>query len=104
MTSNDDARSMLEELKKTNFQISENINVSVLFEKLLLEPLSRVQKDIYFILDGLDEADISTVDKMDLHWPLRNEDFALHSSPTSSTRYVLVSRPDISILFLTAPT
>ena len=59
-----DARTVLEKLKSKGFQITDNLGIGYLFEKLLLDPL-RDTPEIYIILDGLDEADMITQDHTD---------------------------------------
>lgn len=58
----DRARSMLESLRKKKFPIEDELGLSFLFEKLLSEPLGTTQKDTFIVLDGLDEADLTTPD------------------------------------------
>lgn len=86
------ARSVLEALKRKDFRITENLGVAFLFEKLLLEPLRGTQKEIYIILDGLDEADVTQDESdpsamPDLHVLLK----CLSKLP--STRLLFISRP-----------
>lgn len=91
-------RYALESLKRKNFVISDSLGVAYLFEKLILDALRTCQKDVYIVIDGLDEADRTTVDKSDrletpeLHILLKCL-LKLHSS-----RILIISRPiaDIS--------
>ena len=54
-----EARSILEPLQRTQFQINEKLPVSFLCERLLSEPSRHTKDEIYVIIDGLDEADSS---------------------------------------------
>lgn len=90
------ARSMLDELKRKDFEISDNVGVLFLFEKLLLEPLRRSQKDIYIVLDGLDEADISTVDKADRTNLAEMKILLSNLARLPSSRLLFVSRPQVA--------
>ena len=47
-------RVILESLKSKAFCIDNNLGVSFLFEKLLLEPLCTTHKEVFIIVDGLD--------------------------------------------------
>ena len=91
------ARSVLEALKHKDFRISKNLGVAFLFEKLLLEPLRGTTKEIYIILDGLDEADVSHDESdpsavmPDLHILLK----CLSKLP--STRLLFISRPSANV-------
>ena len=59
------AHSILHALKRKGFGISENQEVDFLVEKLLLDPLRGTRKEIYIILDGVDEADMITANQFD---------------------------------------
>ena len=48
-------RSALERIKDTGFSITVESDVSVLCNTLIRDPLSHVHKDIFLVLDGLDE-------------------------------------------------
>ena len=52
------ARSALEDLKLRNIKIDNNLPIRYLAEKMLLEPLRGTQKDVFIVLDGMDEADL----------------------------------------------
>ena len=91
---NEAGRETLEELKKRDFRITEDLDVSFLFEKLLVTPLQCNQKDVYIVLDGLDEADTTTEDvsgRVELHILLT----CLTKLP--STRLLFISRPSANI-------
>ena len=94
---NEAGRDTLENLKRRDFRITEDLGVSFLFEKLLLAPLQRTQKDVYIVLDGLDEADTTTEDISD-----RSGRAELHILLTclarlSSSRLLFISRPSANI-------
>jgi tetratricopeptide (TPR) repeat protein len=89
-------RSILEALKHKDFRITENLGVAFLFEKLLLEPLRGTSKEIYIILDGLDEADFTQDESdpsalPDLHILLKC------LSKLKSTRLLFISRPNANV-------
>jgi pentatricopeptide repeat protein len=93
---NKDARKALEKLKSEGFQITADLGIRYLFEKLLLKPLQSVQ-EIYVVLDGLDEADDLTLDRTD---PAGRPDLevlleCLASIP--SLRLLCISRPSAKI-------
>jgi hypothetical protein len=56
------AGTILEALKKEQFLAMTNAPIPLLFTKLIEEPFKYVTQDIYIILDGLDEADTTTMD------------------------------------------
>jgi len=90
-------RSMLESLRTQGFRIDDDISVGFLFEKLLLEPVCCTKREIFVIVDGLDEADLTTVDETD-----RNERPAMNIflkclTKLPSTRLLFLSRPSANI-------
>jgi tetratricopeptide (TPR) repeat protein len=90
-------RSVLEALRTQGFRISDDLGVSFLFEKLLRDPLRLTKKEIFIIVDGLDEADLTTLDETD-----RSERpemrILLHClTKLSSTRLLFLSRPAANI-------
>lgn len=90
---NNAARVILEKLKSKGFQITNDLCIEYLFEKLLLDPL-RSTPEIYIVLDGLDEADLDIQDvneKPELHVLLK----CLAELP--STRFLCISRPEANI-------
>lgn len=91
------ARSLLEALRCKDFPINDTLSVGFLFEKLLKEPLSQTSKDVFIILDGLDEADRTDLDCSER--PPRPEvDILLkHLASLSSARLLLISRPEAAI-------
>lgn len=96
MKRDDNVYSGLKKLKKEGFQLSENIAICFLFEKLQLEPLNRSQKDIYIVLDGLDEADISVLDKPEHVDRTEMEILLSNLTRLPSSRLLFVSRPHIA--------
>src|ERR1700738_2509385 len=52
-----DARSVLDSLRCKELPIDDNVGVGCLFDNLLLEPLSKTEKQVFIVLDGLDELD-----------------------------------------------
>ena len=93
---NKTARSVLENLKSKGFQISENLDIGYLFEKLLLDPL-QTTKDIYIILDGLDEADMITQDHTDPSGKPELHVLLTCLARLPSTRLLCISRPNANI-------
>jgi tetratricopeptide (TPR) repeat protein len=85
-------RAVLEALKSRDFRISDGLEVGLLFEKLLLEPLQRAQKDVYIILDGLDEADSDETERKRLRELLT----CLTRLPSSRLLFISRPSPDIS--------
>ena len=90
------ARTVLETLKSKGFQVTDNLGIGYLFEKLLLDPLRNIQ-EIYIVLDGLDEADMTTQDYTDRTG--RPEMHILLSclAKLPSTRLLCISRPSAKI-------
>ena len=97
---NSRARSALEDLKKSGFQIEEKVGVRHLFVKLLQAPLSHMDKDIYIILDGLDEADNTSLDDVETRPQRRQLNILIECITSLFARTLFISRPsgDIQIL------
>ena len=88
------ANAAIKELKSHGFQISDDLGIGYLFKMLLLGPMQTNNKDIFLVLDGLDEADTESQDlsgKPELHVLLN----ALSELPF--TRLLCVSRPSADI-------
>ena len=88
------ANAAIKELKSHGFQISDDLGIGYLFKMLLLGPMQTNDKDIFLVLDGLDEADTESQDlsgKPELHVLLN----ALSELPF--TRLLCVSRPSADI-------
>jgi tetratricopeptide (TPR) repeat protein len=91
------ARSVLQELKEKDFQICDSLGIGYLFEKILLEPLQCTQKEIYIIIDGLDEANTTDCHNSD-HSPEPDLHVLLASlAKLPATRLLFVSRPSSNI-------
>ena len=88
------ANAAVNELKSHGFQISDDLGIGYLFERLLSGPMRSNDKDVFLVLDGLDEADTESQDlsgKPELHVLLN----ALSELPF--TRLLCVSRPSADI-------
>ena len=93
-----DKRSDLEELKRTGFDLEKKMGINFLFEKLVKTPLSGSQKDIYIIIDGLDEAEYNIRDDIESKPQLDILIECLANLPRC--RLLVVSRPPSDILRL----
>ena len=90
---NNEVRPSLEDLRKRKL-VLDQVGIGFLFQKLL-EELS--QRDIYVILDGLDEADHTTVDET-ARVPRPEIEILLNCLSTlPSVRMLFVSRPNFDI-------
>ena len=87
-----EARSALDELRKTHFGIDQNIGIRFLFTKLLQEPLQQMAKDWFLVLDGLDEADSAAQDVVELRPEIDIFLNCLIRLPFA--RILMLSRPD----------
>ena len=85
--------SVLHELKRKGFGISENQEVDFLLEKLLLDPLRSTRKEIYIILDGVDEADMITSNKLDRSGTPEMHVLLRSLTKIPSVRLLFISRP-----------
>jgi tetratricopeptide (TPR) repeat protein len=92
------ARSILEVLKNKDFRISEDLGIGYLFEKILLEPLRSSEKDIYIVIDGLDEADYTSSHSSNYSSEPDLNVLLGSLAKLPSTRLLLVSRPSANIL------
>jgi tetratricopeptide (TPR) repeat protein len=86
------AQEALEKLKSRGFQITPDIGIGYLFEKLLLDALSSTQ-EVYIVLDGLDEADDVTPDHTDPAGRPELHVFLACLAKVSSVRLLCISRP-----------
>lgn len=94
---NCDARFALQELKNKDFKIDENLGIGFLFKKLLREPLLRTKNDVYIILDGLDEAELTTIDSAG-RTPRPEMDILIEClANLPRTRLLFISRPNADI-------
>ena len=89
------ARSVLEALKKAQFPISPNTSIRLLFTKLIAEPLKCVSQDVYIILDGLDEADTVTMDAYEMREEVKILIECLGSLKTA--HILFISPPEVSL-------
>src|SRR5277367_5173952 len=91
-----DVRLSLDLLRRNGLAIDDNIGVGLLFDRLIRDPLNKANKEIFIVLDGLDEAD-SALDTIER--PSRPEmDILLeHLASLPMIRLLLVSRPDADI-------
>jgi tetratricopeptide (TPR) repeat protein len=88
------ASKALKELNSHGFQISDDIGIGYLFEILLLGPMQTNDKQIFMVLDGLDEADTQVHDRsgrLEVHVLLK----ALSELPLA--RILCISRPSADI-------
>ena len=93
---NDAARKALENLKSKGFQVTPDLGIGFLFEKLLLDPLKSTQ-EIYIVLDGLDEADDATQDHTDPAGRPEFHIFLACLARVPSIRLLCISRPNANI-------
>ena len=84
-------RQSLEQLRMDGFVVKDELGISYLFEKLILEPLSSCRRPIYVIVDGVDEVDL----KKDPRDPYRDSSQILFDC--------LYRMPSSRILFLSRP-
>ena len=87
------ALSSLDALRTKDFKIDENAAVGFLVEKLLQEPLSRTNNEVFIIIDGVDEADWATVDIGDRQPRPEMETLVRYIGNIPSIRLLFVSRP-----------
>jgi NACHT domain len=88
------AKSYLERIRTLQFGTEESIGIHLLFRSLVQEPLNSVRKDVYLIIDALDEADNDACDPVEGESELS---ILLHClvelSVSSSLRFLLLTRP-----------
>jgi len=88
-----DVRSGLESLKRAMFSITNESDISAAFSKLLHEPLSRTAKDIFIVLDGIDE--IANTSERQIIIDSFVELSASRSSTEPAVRILVLSRPHV---------
>jgi len=88
---NDDALLVLEKARKEGFRIEQPVGIRHLVNKVLQKPLQHVDKDIYIIIDGLDEADELTLDVVETRPQRRELDVLLEC---------LTCLPGVRVLFI----
>lgn len=90
--------SRLEILKAQNFELDETkTGIRLLFQQLLEVPLSNMKRDIYIIVDGLDEVDTEAKDTHDCSKDgaeLEIDIFIRALAEIATTRLLFLSRPD----------
>jgi tetratricopeptide (TPR) repeat protein len=91
--------SRLEMLKAQNFALDEDkkTGIRLLFQQLLEVPLSNMKRDIYIIVDGLDEVDTEAKDTHDRSKDgaeLEIDIFIRALAEIATTRLLFLSRPD----------
>lgn len=87
------ARSFLDEFRKADLKI-DDLGISFLIQKLLFDPLRETQRDIFIVLDGLDEADFGT---MDLDRRPEIEVLLDRLAALSTARLLFISRPEVNV-------
>jgi hypothetical protein len=94
-----EARSILESLRTKAFRIDETAGVAFLVETLLQGPLSATKKDVFLIIDGLDESDRTVIDVAERQ-TLTEIEILIRSLSNIPARLMFISRPvsDISRL------
>jgi tetratricopeptide (TPR) repeat protein len=90
---NPEARASLEALKRTRFKPVDNMGVAYVFERLVKSPMSHC-KEVYVVLDGLDEAD-NAMDEVDGRRP-RIEILLRCFASLPRCRLIVLSRPSVS--------
>jgi hypothetical protein len=87
-------RSALDDLRRSGFPIDRGLGVSLLFDKLVEGPLEHCNKDIFIVVDGIDEAD-ETMDNVERKAEM---DVLLERLATlPSARTLFLSRPPSDI-------
>jgi tetratricopeptide (TPR) repeat protein len=95
--SNTEARAALEELRKKSFHVDESLGVGFLFQNLLLEPLRLAKSEIYIVVDGLDEADLTTRDVAERTARPEIDVLLECLSNLPYTRLLFISRPNANV-------
>src|SRR5271170_4031882 len=101
-----DARSVLDSLRTKDFRINEETHVGFLVEKLLKEPLNRTKKMVFIVIDGVDEADWTSLDNSERLPHPEMEAFikAVGNIPSVHLLFVSRPKPDISTMLPNAVT
>jgi tetratricopeptide (TPR) repeat protein len=97
----ENAHCVFSNLKADGFEL-EDIGIPLLFDKLIGN-LSIKDRDIYVILDGLDEADTQAKDTIDRLETAEIDIFLQSLAGLASTQLLLISRPDINISGILSP-
>jgi tetratricopeptide (TPR) repeat protein len=93
------ARDFLLQLKEEG-EVLDNHGVDFLFEKVLLGSMNQTQKDVFLILDGLDEADTAAIGNRSGKTEM---EIFLQSLGTTSARLLFISRPDLNVSEILSP-
>src|SRR5271154_6992140 len=93
------ARDFLLQMKKEGDVVG-NHGVEFLFEKLLLGSMNQTRKDVFLILDGLDEADTAAIGNRSGKTEM---EIFLQSLGTTSARLLFISRPDLNVSEILSP-
>lgn len=101
-----EARSALDSLRTKDFRVNDETPVGFLVEKLLQEPLSRTKNMIFIIIDGVDEADWTSIDNSERQPRPEMEAFikAIGNIPSIHLLFVSRPKPDISRMIPNAAT
>ena len=91
------AQSVLEALRSKDFKIDENVGIGFLFDKLLREPLLKTSKEVFIVLDGLDEADRTSLDCTERRPVTEYEILLAHLGTLKTERVLFISRPEADI-------
>jgi len=92
-----DARTRLESLREQNFPINDDVGVGFLFDKLLRDIIDRGKKEVFIVLDGLDEADRTSQDSTERPPRPEIEILLQHLAALSSTRLLIISRGEADV-------
>ena len=95
----ENVRACLLDLKNQG-EVDGNHGIEFLFEKLLLGSMSQTQKELFIVIDGLDEADRKTIGNRSGETEMILFLQALH---TTTARLLFISRPDLSLAEILSP-
>ena len=91
----EDARSFLEDLRKKAFKIEELVGLRFLTQRLITEPVQQSARDVFIVLDGMDEADLEIPDAAARVKPHPEIHVLLQQlACTPRSRLLIVSRPN----------
>jgi len=93
----EEAQSVLEALRSKDFKIDENVGIGFLFDKLLREPLLKTSKEVFIVLDGLDEADRTSLDCTERRPVTEYEILLAHLGSLKTARVLFISRPEADV-------
>jgi hypothetical protein len=89
-------RSVLQGLRDSGFGIEENLGVHLLFQKLVAEAVALSETDTYVVLDGIDEVDIATEDKIGDEPQIDTLIRLMAALP--NTKIIFTSQPNVAAL------